>query len=48
MQKKAGIHNFKLLLRVYSFDKYLVSLSGEQDMSLDIVVKLGMEESNNL
>lgn len=48
MQKNAGMHNFKLLLRVYSLDKYLVSLSGEQDMSLDIVLKLGMEESNDL
>lgn len=48
LQKRAGIYTFELLARVYSFDKYLLSLPGERDTSLDIALKLRIEEANHL
>lgn len=48
LQKSAGVYTFELSARVYSFDKYLLSLYGERDRSLDSVLKFGMEKSNHV
>jgi hypothetical protein len=48
LQKSASGYTFELSVRVYSFDKYLLSLYGEQDRSLDSKLKFWMEKSNQV